>query len=317
MTDPTTIAPAGPPTINAPGFYSGIPDELYHTGWIDVDGNVIKTWSRSQLKDWRSAPTPAHFLDPEPPRTRTQERKFDLGSAAHLLVLGKGPLLLDIGRDDWRSPKVNQAAEEFEARGGLALRSRDYRMVQDMAAATRHHPTAAEILSDGHAEVSGYWCDPETHLWLRIRPDWLTGDEVDDYKTAESAAADEFGKAVANYGYDMQTAMYLDVAQALGHPARRFRYIVQEKTAPFRVCVYELDPDAVELGRWKYRTALAELAAALDADDFPGYPEETVTLSLPYWAFPRDWRTSQAVDGADPETSTTGDVFAFLDSINQ
>lgn len=288
--------------ITKPGLYSGVPEEEYHAGWI---GDGTRTWSRSDLKAWRAARTPRHWLNdqnrPTPAVTSVAANKaLDLGSVVHHLVLGVGQPIARIRADAWTSPKIRALGEDARRAGQIPLLAAEYDRAQAMAASVRRNPEAAELLASGSPEVSGYWRDPQTGLWLRIRVDWLTSTELVDYKTAESADEAEFAKEAFRLGYYLQHPMYVDVAQALGHPARRFRFVVTEKVEPYQTVVYELDPDSVELGRQHYLQALSEISDCLEANEFPGYPTHTQTLRLPYWAFPRNFTST-------PDTSWTSD----------
>ena len=294
------------PQITGPGLYGGVPEADYHAGVI---GDGIKTWSRSDLKAWRAAPTPAHWLhasqQPATPIPTQTSKVLDLGTVVHKLVLGVGQPVARIRDDSWNSPKTRAVAHDARAKGMTPLLAPDYDRAQAMAASVLRNRDAAELLAAGQGEVSGFWRDPESGLWLRIRIDWLTDRELADYKTADSVDEAEFAKVSYRLGYYLQHPMYCDVASALGHPARRFRFIVTEKVEPYQTVVWELDADSIELGRQHYRQALGELADCLADDNFPGYPSETRALRLPYWAFPRGFSADTPMAGWEADDTDT------------
>ncbi len=63
-----------------------------------------------------------------------------------------------------------------------------------------------------------------------------------------------------------------------------FVFIAVEKTPPYAVALYELDAEAVDLGRALARRDLARYANARDFGVWPGYPDAVQSLSLPKWA---------------------------------
>lgn len=297
-------------SITKPGLYAGVPEDLYHAGLIGPEPG-IRTYSRSELKALVGERTPAHFQHaltaPHPTK-----REFDHGSAAHQLVLGVGPELKEIKADNWRSPRLGVVADELRAAGFLPLLTKDYAKVHAIAAAVMANKEAARLLTSGRPEISAYTHLDDVDVWLRARADWLTDRELVDYKTARSASPTAFAKACFEYGYHLQDPMYTDVFQSAGHPAERFRFIVQESAEPYLVAVYELDADSVALGRQQYQEALGRLVYCLEHDEYPGYPEETVPLRLPSWAFPRGFLSTTGTDNGSPE-----DAFELLGDLER
>jgi exodeoxyribonuclease VIII len=107
---------------------------------------------------------------------------------------------------------------------------------------------------------------------------------VVDLKTTKSASKRGFAKSVAEYRYHVQAAIYTDLLEANGLFVPEFIFIAVEKTYPYAVGIYKLDQDALDLGRSLYQRDLALYKHCVEMDDWPAYPEEVVTLSLPAWA---------------------------------
>ena len=108
---------------------------------------------------------------------------------------------------------------------------------------------------------------------------------VDLKTTGTTASPDRFGASAASYGYHLQAAFYLDgYEQITGHRAR-FLNVLVETAAPHFVAVVELDDEALDVGRAKYRDALDIYARCRESGDWPGYtPTFTEVVSLPRWA---------------------------------
>jgi hypothetical protein len=207
-------------------------------------------------------------------------------------VLGAGAELVVIDADDWRTKAAKEAAAAAREAGAVPLLTAEHAQVQAMAAALREHPVAAALFDPdrGDPEQSLFWVDDRTGVWLRSRLDWLPRQPagrliIGDYKTAVSASPDGFSRAVLNFSYHQQAAFYTDGAAALGldgDPA--FLFVVQEKTPPYLVAVYELDALATEAGRARNRRAAEMFRDCTEAGIWPGYSAEVEPISLPPWA---------------------------------
>lgn len=217
---------------------------------------------------------------------------FDLGAAAHKMVLGdEAARLVVVEADDWRSKAARDQRDEARATGATPVLTADYARVVAMAEAIRAHPIASLLLNPDHGkpEQSVFWTDEETGVTRRARFDWLPEPRagqliVPDYKTAASANPEAFARAAASFGYHMQDAWYLDAIAALNlHDDPAFVFIVQEKEPPYLVTVVELDAAARQIGRNLNRRALGIYADCARTDTWPGYTTEIVPVSLPYY----------------------------------
>ncbi|PTR42058.1 PDDEXK-like uncharacterized protein DUF3799 [Rhodococcus sp. OK611] len=267
--------------VDTEGVYADIPDHVYHSDKASLSSSGARTLLNK---------TPAHFRhDQDNPRESTDY--FDLGHAAHTLVLGYGAEIAEIEADSWRTKAAQQARDEARADGKTPLLTADVKRVHAMAEALREHQLAGTLFGEGEPERSMYWRDPATGVWLRSRPDWLPTRPgrliVADYKTtATSASPEGFTKSALKFGYHQQHAWYVDGITELGvddDPA--FLFIVQEKDAPYLVSVCQLDEDAVELGRRRNREAIDLYAKCVADDHWPGIGHEVHQITLPAWAF--------------------------------
>jgi hypothetical protein len=223
---------------------------------------------------------------------RPAKPAFDLGHAAHKMVLGAGPEIEVIHHDSWRSKDAQARQAAAYAEGKVPLLAIDYERVVGMAEALHRHPLAAALLNPEHGkpEQSLFRVDPETGVSLRSRLDWLPDPGpgrmiIADYKSAISAEPGAIAKAVANFGYAMQDSFYTDMVVALGlaeDPA--FVFIFQSKEPPYIVTVAEIDDTAKRIGRGMNRRAIDLYAECLTLDDWPSYATDVVQISLPRWA---------------------------------
>lgn len=211
---------------------------------------------------------------------------FDVGSAAHKLVLGVGDPIHPISADSWRSKAAQEERDAARAAGEIPLLVADHERVLAMAEALSDHETAMSLLSGGSPEVSAYATDPHTGVAMRCRFDYLAEAHAVDYKSTRDASPEGFARAVANFGYDMQDAWYQLIADQISHPLEAFCFIAQEKEPPYLVEVYELDSAFRRRGFDRGVRAREIYAECCETDDwsrgYTGMPYST--LYAPRWA---------------------------------
>lgn len=271
--------------ITRPGLITDMPFDTYLAD--PVDGGSL---SHSGMKTLVKA-TPALYAY-EREHGRPDTKAFDRGHAAHQMVLGVGPDIVAVDAVDWRTKAAKEAADEIRAAGGVPILRAEFDAVRDMADALRRHPLASKMLEPGtgEPEVSAFALDPDSGVWLRARFDWWrpAGESgkayVIDYKTAKSAHPDRWCKSVHDYGYDLQDATYLRVANLLALAETvAFLFVVQETTPPYLPNVIELDHTAKRIGQIDMRDAIALYKHCSETGHWPGYGDQITHLSLPAW----------------------------------
>ena len=272
--------------LDEPGVYD-IPEYLYHAD--PVPGGSLSA-SGAKLLLPPSCPA-LYAYRRDHPKTSAA---FDFGTAAHLYVLGAGPLVEVIDADDWRTRKAQDARKEARANGAVAMLRGELDEVEAMSRAIWGHPLAAALLGPGRGdpEQSLFWQDDDAGIWRRARLDYLPRPGagrmiIPDYKTCDRADRESVRKAIANYGYFIQAAQYTDGVRALGlddDPA--FVFIFQEKTPPYLVNVVQLDDEAMEAGRQRMRLACEMFRGCTETGIWPGYcdyNQDPDVISLPPW----------------------------------
>lgn len=216
--------------------------------------------------------------------------EFDFGKVVHTLVLGEGAQPEIVEAKSWQTKAAKEAQDEARGAGKVPILAGDWEVARKVAASVKAHPVASALFTDGKAEQSAFWVDEETGVVRRARFDWLRSPVkgkrllLTDLKTARSAEPEAFGKAVADFGYAMQAAAYIDAAIALGlDPDPAFLFVVVEKVEPYVVTVAELDADALQIGRYLNRKALRVYAECRATDVWPTYSNDVVQVSLPYY----------------------------------
>lgn len=295
--------------VTEPTLLAGLSDETYHGGHVRTPGPQT---SQSALKLLIEPSTPREFqwrlLNPLEPK-----RAFDVGRAAHTLVLGAGDpfsacpadLLSIDGRMTTTRAKA-WAAEEREA-GRTPLTPADYDAVHRMADAVLEHGRAAELFTDParRPEVSAF-CEIAPGLWLRSRFD-LLGGELVDFKTAADPHADAFRRSAWAYGYHVQDVAYRRAWTAVtGKQADPMTFVVVGKEPPHLVGIYDLSQEFERAGNDQLDATLATYLLQLDRHGPPdaegviwdGLPQETTTLAPPPWVL-RDLANTATTEAAD------------------
>jgi hypothetical protein len=246
--------------------------------------------------------SPAHMKhqmdNPEPPTPQ-----MIIGSATHSAILEPDLFVKEWGRlpeGDGRSKAVKEAKAELIVQFGVdhILKPDVYDNILAMRDNVLGNALALDLLDGADTETSHYWAERyiygtkpmEVDCKARIdalpREGSMWNNCVVDIKTTANAHPDEFRRSCFNFGYHIQAQHYLSAASR-----GRFIFIVVERDAPHCVAIYELDDDALELGRKERDSLLGQWAlceageAAGGLDAWPGFPVEVQELSLPGWAY--------------------------------
>jgi hypothetical protein len=229
--------------------------------------------------------SPAHYKNP----TRIESPAMAFGTLVHTFVLephvaeARYRTRADVdGRTkegkavrDWEASLATQQGVQFVSRS-------DYDAAVSIATSVRTHLGCSSILSGGLAEVSGT-VDGFSGVNARIRPDYLTDRHIVDLKTCVDGRSDAFSRSVMTFGYAIQAAFYVDVAQALDGQKRDFYWVAVEKEAPFAVAVYKASDAMLEHGRREYRKAIELYKECASLDLWPAYSQQIQQLELPAW----------------------------------
>ncbi|MEF9521352.1 PD-(D/E)XK nuclease-like domain-containing protein [Streptomyces sp. RB13] len=271
--------------VEAPKVIDGLSADEYHADRTSI--------SSSGLRALLAPGCPAQFKydrdHPTPPK-----KEFDLGHAAHQMLLGEGPEIDVLDFDNYLTKAAKTARAEAYDMGVVPLLRREYEQVEAMVAAVRSHPDASSLLAmQGVAEQSIYWTDPDTGIRCRVRPDWLVQHPrvtlVVDLKTTTDASPDACSKAIESYAYHQQGALYIDGVQAAGlaPEGARFIWIFVSKKAPHLVTVRELADQDQDIGRARNERALRIYRDCEQTDTWPDWtgPVPTIPqLGMPTWA---------------------------------
>lgn len=263
--------------------------------------------------------TPAHAFWQHPRLNPVFEpeksaRNMTLGSACHQLLLGRGAEIVEIPADSYRTNIAKVARDSAVAEGKIPMLTKDREQALAIVFSAR------KALTDrGLSEMAGGEGDAEVTLavqheslsWLRARLDWWSTDRrlVVDYKTTSGlASAEEFGRKIAQMGYDVQAAFYLRTIERLDAALAgrlTFLFVVQEVEPPFALNVFELAEADLAVARRKVEAAVAIWDTCRRERKWPGYPASIETIALPNWHNFR-WLERELNAGESPEWTLAG-----------
>lgn len=216
---------------------------------------------------------------------------LDFGSLCHDLILS--PLEMDfkyfISRDvekfDFRKKEHKDIRDEVEKSGLILIDNGTLKRANALIEANRL--TFEKYFQKGAFEMSFF--GEMQGIKCKGRTDFITDDGslIVDLKIMQKADKASFMQSVAKFGYYIQAAFYLDLTKA-----KRFLFLAIEKEPPFMCGVYELTPEAIDLGREK---CLKAFEIAMNANEYAknsyferskdGTMETEQMISLPTWAF--------------------------------
>ena len=214
---------------------------------------------------------------------REEKAVFDVGHAAHTLILGTGQPIATIDVDARRGKAWTEAADDARAHGYTPLTRKEADAVHAMRDAVYNHPGARTLLElPGQSEQTVHWTDEDVDCRARI--DRLATGVIVDLKTAADASPDGFSRSAANYGYDMQHTAYTRAVRAATGDDLPFVFVVVEKAPPHFVALYTLPPEAIERGERRWLDALDLYKRCTETGDWPAYGDDINTLPWPRWA---------------------------------
>ncbi len=211
-----------------------------------------------------------------------------LGSAAHSLILGSGPDVVE--SPDGRTKYGKQRIREISEKGDIALNAADLKTVHGMRDMMGDYFTSMP----GEAEMAMTAEDPWTGLSLKGKADYLPTEPIDgtyrilDYKTTSNSPED-FPRSAYRLGYYIQAAFYMRLFRinTAGDDAPLgFRFVVQSTNPPYDWMIWDIDEDSLEIEASAHRidSALHDFSECQEMDRFDqGLDKTPHALMMSTW----------------------------------
>lgn len=289
--------------ITEPCIIRNMPNEIYHK---------MPALSNSGLKTLLSCPIKYYYKYLSGEYEPKEKPYFKIGKAAHKYILeGREEfekeywhnpyselkkdelinLLKTFGYDDSiKKYLVSDLMQLVIEKAGITpkqthLTSSELNQIVSMARSINADTKCKNALSQkGESELSIFWQDDKTGVWLKCRPDFLPYDckDVPDYKTADNANPETFFNTFIKYGYHIQAAMYrMGIKAVCNTDVENFFFIVQEKEAPFVTQIY--NPVTDHIITWGEKAIYAGINKYLECKEsniWDGYSDKIIEMHL-------------------------------------
>lgn len=163
----------------------------------------------------------------------------------------------------------------------------DYERIGLILKSIKNHTQASRLLEHGKSEESYFATIDDVPC--KARPDFLRdGKIIVDVKTTSGSLKD-FYKAIANFGYHVSSAVYLDViSSALNETYDEFIIIAVQSVPPFETATFLVDSGTIDAGKSLYKKAIKIYKECKKTDKWSTYPDEIIPIALPSWAWPSE-----------------------------
>lgn len=306
-----------PPVIE-PGLYQ-MPEEEYHA---DPTPEPSLSRSLAQLlidKSPRHAWTAHPRLNPNfTVENERKERRTDIGSAAHVLLLRQPTGFVRIDKNDYKTKDAQEQRKTAYENGMIPLLKPDHQIVVDMLDRASYElaQCSDEVVraivdksidvGASYNEITALWKDKLGGHWCRSRMDRLVIGErritILDYKTTElSADPENVARAIFNNAYHLQDGFYRRGIRHLFPQIDRhelqldFLFIVQEQNPPHEITVARIDAPGRMIGEKMASAALSLWDRHSRANEWPGYPTEIKRAEMPAYVETR-WLAREIED---------------------
>lgn len=186
------------------------------------------------------------------------------------------------GKSDWLKFCHDSAGKAILTadQGNTAMFMASELMVAECSRDIFKHCKKAVLLAD----VYGFPCKGEIDLW-----DGNRTEHIWDLKALKDVSPAGFSKAFFDYGYDIQAAMYLALANQLGFVKTVFNFVCVKNVPPYSVQVYSLSPRTepdheeilIDAGR-RIEIALIDLDRRMKSDDWSNN-QDWKLVEIPHW----------------------------------
>lgn len=255
---------------------------------MDKRLDLVRSTGLKQLRR-----SPAHY------RAWTQEPDKDspqmaLGRALHCAVLEPDRFARDyvvepdFGDCRFKEAKAARDAWRAENASRTPVAADDYSAIIGMQGSLRAHPVIAKLFADVRfTEQRVEAAEPRwPSLTSQATFDLIVPSKgiILDLKTTDDAAGRACERSVGNFGYALQAAHYMAVAELTGVPIKAFLFAFVERDPPYACNLVMLDGDVMQWAHNERDRLLALQAECLASGNWPAYDEHIHIITLPKWA---------------------------------
>ena len=258
--------------ISEPGAYANVPMGFYHGQPCvgpSISSSQLRTiFSKSLKHYWDQSP-----LNPDRESFKDTDATI-LGRGAHHLLMGESDFSKFFAIspfDSFRTKESKEWKAEQELNGITVLKAEQLEYIRGMAESLAKE--APPGILNGHIELSMFWQDEETGVWLKSRPDAVpnSSGDVADLKCVGQIFDDDISRGLSERGYHQQAALVSTALdKVLGVQMENFFLVYVEQKRPHSVRIQTIDPDDIAAGIEENRASLRLFAKALKTGEWPG-----------------------------------------------
>jgi PDDEXK-like uncharacterized protein DUF3799 len=333
------------PILMPIGVHDNVPAADYHVDPAP-EPSLSSSIAKVLLKDtprhaWHKHPRLNPLWQPE------EDEKFDLGTVAHEVILGRGAGFDVFDYRDWRTGAAQKDRAESRANGRTPIlenqlervscvvdavetrvsdvvpeivRAADPNMIPSLPGSStfRYPPGEATFTNssfcNGYVERVLIWQDiggPICRCMLDFQQNNLT--DVYDLKTTDQSLSDQsIDWMIESLGYDLQAAFYIrGLTEIFPDIAGRFRWrwIFVEVKEPYEVRVVEASTPTLDLGDRKAALAIQKWNSCLQTNRWPGWPACVTSTEPPPRAIERQMERELVDNDAISMRPLSGNVW--------
>ena len=260
------------------GIHKGLSEELYHRASA-VNATFVKAFAKPEN-------TMAHLKAGHGDKAIAVSTAA-IGTMVHAAVLENRDVEFEMWSGQTRQAGFKARESELAIEGKKLLTPKEYDAALGAIEAVRNCKAMRWFLDHPETvkELSIFVKDPVYDMTLKARADAYNMENgyLVDLKTCASAAPEVFCKAVYDYGYDLQFAVYERVAQLAGLPVNQWSIFCVEKKAPFCTNIFTFSEEAKEIARANLERLLVSIQADINKENpTTGWPEFTI-IEPPAW----------------------------------
>ncbi|MBA2720769.1 MAG: PD-(D/E)XK nuclease-like domain-containing protein [Chloroflexi bacterium] len=202
-----------------------------------------------------------------------------MGSGLHAVLFEDRPVIMWTGKV--RNGKVWQAFKDQHS-GKIILSAKEYARAQEIAAAVRRHPIAANLLfgPDTIREHTIMW--EQLGRSRRSTPDVRGPYHVCELKSTRCAEPSKFNRDGAFRAYHVQLAdQCLAIEAETGKRPEEAYIVAVESVRPYAVTVLQLTEQTLRKGEHLARLWLERLISCERSGLWPGYTEQIEVFDVP------------------------------------
>lgn len=273
--------------LTNPGIYDSISEAEYHADPCpepSLSGSLaVDLLTRTPRHAWEAHPR----LNPE--FEREEEQKFDLGTACHTMLFGRGKKIVVLDYDSFRTKAAQEERDAAYAVGNIPMLARDNERVEAMTNAALDFMRDAGVPFDGMLRERALIWQEKSGIWCRGLVDATTPpiDLVLDYKTSSYTSEPLALEArLFNSHWHVKAAMYergLNVLSPESAGRRRWQYLCQETRKPYACSLIELTEAGLEWGRRALAEAIETWTTCMAAQKWPAYSTRPHLAQVPGW----------------------------------